>query len=66
MMLPLSCNFEERETLDNDNFYINEMKIKNPFMSLNNLVNNFAASPPFGVYDIFNYLIHYDKQDLAA
>ena len=33
-------------------------------------VNNFIDSPPFGLYDIFNYLIYhstaYDKQGLAA
>ena len=33
-------------------------------------VNDFNASPPFGLYDIFNYLIYhsanYDKQGLAA
>ena len=33
-------------------------------------VNNFIDSPPFGLYDIFNYLIchstTYDKQGLAA
>ena len=70
MMFPLSCNFEEKETLDYHHFYINEMKIENPFTSSNNLVNNFADFPPCGLYDIFNYLTHhstdYDKQDLAA
>ena len=33
-------------------------------------VNNFNSSPPFGLYDIFKYLIYhsteYDKQGLAA
>ena len=44
------------------------MLIPNPF-SLKT-VNDFNASPPFGLYDIFNYLIYhsanYDKQGLAA
>ena len=44
------------------------MLIPNPF-SLKTL-NNFDSSPPFGLYDIFNYLIYlstyYDKQVLAA
>ena len=44
------------------------MLIPNPFFL--KTVNNFNASPPFGFYDIFNYLIYhstdYDKQGLAA
>ena len=46
------------------------MEIADPFTSSYNLVNNFGDSPPFGLYDIFNYLINhladYDKQGLAA
>ena len=70
MMLPLNPNFEEKNTLENEKFYIDGMEIKNPFTSSNKLVNNFADSPPFGLYDIFNYLIRqsteYHKQGLAA
>ena len=44
------------------------MVIPDPF-SLKT-VNNFNSSPPFGLFDIFNHLIHqstdYDKQGLAA
>ena len=44
------------------------MLIPNPFSV--KTVNNFNSSPPFGLYDIFNYLIYhstdYDKQGLAA
>ena len=44
------------------------MEITNPFAFSYNLVNNFGDSPPFGLYDIFNYLINhftdYDKQEL--
>ncbi len=35
-----------------------------------NVVNDFTDSPPFGMYDIFNYLTYYstkhDKQGLPA
>ena len=44
------------------------MELENPFKM--NTINNFTDSPPFGLYDIFNYLIchstTYDKQGLAA
>ncbi|CAB4042103.1 Hypothetical predicted protein, partial [Paramuricea clavata] len=70
MMLPLNPNFEEKNTLENEKFYIDDMEIRNPFTSQHKLVNNFSNSPPFGLYDIYNYLIHhsteYDKQGLAA
>jgi hypothetical protein len=70
MMLPLNPNFQEKNSLENEKFYIDDMEIKNPFTSQHKLVNNFSDSPPFGLYDIFNYLIHhsteYDKQGLAA
>lgn len=53
----------------NDNkLIIHEMEIGNPLKM--DTVNNFIDSPPFGLYDIFNYLIchstTYDKQGLAA
>lgn len=70
MMLPLISNFEDKAALDNETIYIKEMEVRNPFTSQNNLVNNFIDSPPFGLYDIFNYLVYhsteYDKQSLAA
>ena len=31
MMLPLNPNFEEKNTLENEKFYIDGMEIKNPF-----------------------------------
>ena len=44
------------------------MELENPFKI--NTIDNFTDSPPFGLYDIFNYLIchstTYDKQGLAA
>jgi hypothetical protein len=56
--------------LENEKFYIDDMEVRNLFTSQHKLVNNLSDSPPFGLYDIFNYFIHhsteYDKQDLAA
>jgi hypothetical protein len=70
MMLPLNPNTKDKTTLENEKFYIDEMEIENPLNSKRNLVNDFTDSPPFGLYDIFNYLIYhsteYDKQGLAA
>ena len=52
-----------------EQLFINEMQIGDPF-KMDKFVNNFIDSPPFGLYDIFNYLIYhstaYDKQGLAA
>ena len=68
MVLPVDPNFEKDQPTDADKLIINDMLISNPF-SLKT-VNNFNSSPPFGFYDIFNYLIYhstdYDKQGLAA
>ena len=68
MVLPVDPNFEKDQTNDADKLIIHDMLIPNPF-SLKT-VNNFNSSPPFGLYDIFNYLIYhstdYDKQGLAA
>ena len=68
MVLPVDPNFEKDQTTDADKLIIHDMLIPNPF-SLKTM-NNFNSSPPFGLYDIFNYLIYhstdYDKQGLAA
>ena len=68
-MLPLNINLKEKVDLVNEKFSIDDVEIENPFNSKRNLVNNFADSPPFGLYDIFNYLIYnssdYDKQGLT-
>ena len=68
MLLPVDPNFEKDKTSDADKFIIHDIVIHDPF-SLKT-VNNFNSSPPFGLYDIFNYLIYhstdYDKQGLAA
>ena len=68
MGFPVDPNFEKDKTNDVDKLIIHDMLIPNPF-SLKTM-NNFNSSPPFGLYDIFNYLIYhstdYDKQGLAA
>ena len=68
MMLLIDVNFEKVN--DDQHFVIHDMEISDPFTSPHNLVNNFIDSPPFGLYDIFNYLIFHsadhDKQGLAA
>ena len=68
MVLPVDPNFEKDQTTDDDKFIIDDMLIPNPFFL--KTVNNLNSSPPFGLYDIFNYLNYhstdYDKQRLAA
>ena len=68
MVLPVDPNFEKDDATAVDELIIHDMLIQNPFFL--KTVNNFNASPPFGLYDIFNYLIYhsadYDKQGLAA
>ena len=36
--------------------FIDDMQVGDPF-KMTDLVNNFIVSPPFGLYDIFNFLI---------
>ena len=70
MGLPCVPNVNSnRHCVENeDRLIIHEMELENPFKM--NTINNFTDSPPFGLYDIFNYLIchstTYDKQGLAA
>ena len=46
------------------------VEIEDPQSSAHEYVNDFNASPPFGLFDIFNHLIYssteHDKQGLAA
>jgi hypothetical protein len=69
MMLPFDPNFGKDQNWDSL-VLVNDMEISDPFTSAHKLINNFADSPPFGLYDIFNYLINhlsdYDKQGLAV
>lgn len=49
---------------------IHGIEIEDPLSSAHKYVNDFNASPPFGLFDIFNHLIYssteYDKQGLAS
>ena len=69
MGLPVDPNFEKDEHNQLERrLIIHDMQIKDPFTM--KMENNFADSPPFGLYDIFNHLIYhsteYDKQGLAS
>ena len=70
MCLPLDPNFEkdDQEKILEQRLCIHDMQIRDPFTM--KTVNNLIGSPPFGLYDIFNYLIYhsteYDKQGLAS
>ena len=68
MVLPVDPNFDKDDANALNESVIHDTLILNPFFL--KTVNNFNASPPFGLYDIFNYLIYhstgYDKQGLAA
>ena len=71
MMLPIDPGFEKVDgTEENQKLIIHDMEIENPLTVSYDFVNNFIDLPPFGLYDIFNYLIYYstdyDKQGLAA
>ncbi len=55
MKLPCSHNVHDEACRENE-LFIDDMQISDPF-KMNNLVNNFIDSPPFGLYDIFNFLI---------
>ena len=61
-------NFEKDDATASDGLIIHDMLTPNPFFL--KTVNNFHVSPPFGLYDIFNYSIYlstdHNKQGLAA
>ena len=70
MMLPKDPNFEcddAGKELKN-RLIIHDVAVPDPFTLATQ--NNFIDSPPFGLYDIFNFLIYhsadYDKQGLAS
>ena len=56
VVLPVDPNFAKDQTSDADKLIIHDMVSHNPF-SLHEDRGNFNSSPPFGLYDIFNYLI---------
>ena len=49
---------------------IHGVEIEYPLSSAHEYVNNFNASPPFGLFDIFNHLLYssteHDKQGLEC
>ena len=69
-MLPVDPNFERDDPEKNlkKRSIIHDVAVQDPFTLP--LQSNFIDSPPFGLYDIFNYLIYhsadYDKQRLAS
>ena len=54
MVLPVDPNFEKDQ--------VNDRLIPHPFSP--KTVNNFNSSQPFGLYDIFNYLIYQSTASL--
>lgn len=68
-MLPTDPHFGKATNVDGK-LIIHDMEIAEPLSGSYKVVNNFIDSPPFGLYDIFNYFIYhstdYDKQGLVA
>ena len=68
-MLPVDPNYERDDNEKNvrQRLFIHDIQIADLFVIK---TQNFIDSPPFGVYDILNHLIHhateYDKQELAV
>ena len=58
MVLPVDPNFEKDQTNDADKLIIHVMVSQNPAFSMYEDRGKFNLSPPFGLYDIFNYLMH--------
>jgi len=56
MVLPVDPNIEKDQVNDAENLIIHDRLILHPFSP--KAVNNFNSSPPFGLCDIFNYLIY--------
>ena len=64
MVLPVNPNFEKDQVNDAENLIIHDRLIPHPFFP--KAVNNFNSSPPFGLYDSFNYLIYQSTTYIAA
>jgi hypothetical protein len=63
MMLPVEpCNEYSNDGSSEDTLVINDLVIQQPLSY--NVVNDFTDSPPFGLYDIFNYLTSMINKDL--
>ena len=65
MLIPDYAKSKEENKL-----IIHGVEIEDPLSSAHEYVNDYNASPPFGLFDIFNHLIYssteLDKQGLAA
>ena len=57
-------NIEKDQVNDAENLIIHDRLILHPFSP--KAVNNFNSSPPFGLCDIFNYLIYQSIAYIAA
>ena len=68
MMLPITLNREYADEAHAERYVIHDMVIQRPLSYA--VASDFSHSSPFGLYDIFNFLIYntteYDKQGLAA
>ena len=64
MVLPVDPNIEKDQVNDAENLIIHDRLILHPFSP--KAVNNFNSSPPFGLCDIFNYLIYQSTAYIAA
>ena len=64
MVLPVDPNIEKDQVNDAENLIIHDRLILHPFSP--KAVNNFNSSPPFGLCDIFNYLICQSTAYIAA
>ena len=71
MLIPV---LDYAKSKEENKFIIHGVEIEDPLSSAHECVNDFNASPPFGLFDIFNHLIYsstdwtteHDKQELAA
>ena len=67
MMIPVS---DYKKSKEGGKIILHGIEIEDPPSPAHRYVNDFNASPPFGLFDIFNHLIYssteYDKQRLAA
>ena len=64
MVLPVDPNIEKDQVNDAENLIIHDRLIFHPFSP--KAVNNFNSSPPFGLCDIFDYLIYQSTAYIAA
>ena len=67
MLIPV---LDYAKSKEENKLIIHGVEIQDPLSSAHEYVNDFNASPPFGLFDIFNHLIcsstEHDKPGLAA